>query len=1061
MKLRLLLLALLLPGALLAQVNTEPAISVLGQTSFSTRVADAGEAMLSSPTSVAVDPTTGKVFVVDRGNHRVLRWASDAALVTGAAAEAVFGQPDFVTRTAGLSATKMNDPVALTVDSQGRLWVSEYVNNRVVRFDNASTKPSGAAADGVLGQANFTTATGNIRQNGMRGPIGLQVDASGRLWVAEFNNHRVVWFNNAALKANGANADGVLGQPNFTTATAGASATTMNRANGVYVDKDGRLWTSEWSNQRILRFDQAAQKANGAAADGVLGQPDFTSNASNTTRNGLTVLRGLWGDREGRIYAVQENSARISIFENAAAKANGADADQVWGQPDFTSGGIASPPTASSLNFPRGIFIDEAENRMWIADNSNHRVLRTHWKTPSEPYLTLRAPFVNQECRTGMLCPIAWDSYGVQTVRIEFRSGPEAAWTAIATVPAASARYAWTAPEDVATDASIRVIDNDQPGRVSTLAGTFGIRSSRESIILLSPNGHQRWLAAARRDVLFRATDIGTVSIAYTLDDGGSWTTVTTSHSGTSGRYAWTLPDALSDQVRIRIWKTGDASIADTSDASFSIVGRLPGHPQDHVQFSDLPHSLPYDGSSAAVTEPSLLGMENGRLPVTSEVSFVGNASLALAYTSAAEGAWSVSFRQPSVSFFDISVKDHLEFQLFSRASVPDSVLPALYLTDSFGRRTGLVPLSAHLGSLQPKQWTTVRIPVDAIRDVRGAVIMNRIRSIHLQQNRADGQPHTLFLDDMRLTGGDIISGRTGNVIVVLGSSTSAGAGASPIDSAWVNRFRAYVTARDSRAHVINLGVGGYNTYDIMPTGFIPPAGRNTPKTEHNITKALTWYEPDIIIVNMPSNDASGSFTIDEQMRNFSVLRQEAIKGSADLWVTSTQPRNFTNEAQRQNLMTVRDSLGIRFGSKMIDLWPDLAQEDGRIRPEYDSGDGVHVNNTGHRLIFNRVVASGLWQTLTSVDRRPETVEGVVLLPAYPNPFNPSTQIRYTLDAGRQTTLKVFDMLGREVAVLVDGVMPAGAHSVVFDGRNLASGVYVVRLATAEGVDTRTVTLVK
>jgi hypothetical protein len=197
-------------------------------------------------------------------------------------------------------------------------------------------------------------------------------------------------------------------------------------------------------------------------------------------------------------------------------------------------------------------------------------------------------------------------------------------------------------------------------------------------------------------------------------------------------------------------------------------------------------------------------------------------------------------------------------------------------------------------------------------------------------------------------------------------------------------------------------------------------------------------------------------------MRNFSVLSQEAAKGGADLWVTSTQPRNFTNDAQRQNLMTVRDSLRNRYGAKMIDVWPDLAQSDGRIKPEYDSGDGVHVNNTGHRLIYNRVVGSGVWAMLTGIEEgNLKSDIGFELAQNYPNPFNPSTQIRFYLQTTNNTQLTVFDILGREVAVLVDGVMPAGSHSVRFDATGLATGVYLCRLESGGQMQVRRMVLVR
>ncbi len=64
----------------------------------------------------------------------------------------------------------------------------------------------------------------------------------------------------------------------------------------------------------------------------------------------------------------------------------------------------------------------------------------------------------------------------------------------------------------------------------------------------------------------------------------------------------------------------------------------------------------------------------------------------------------------------------------------------------------------------------------------------------------------------------------------------------------------------------------------------------------------------------------------------------------------------------------------------------------------------------------------------------------------YPNPFNPLTIINYQLPIGNWVTLTVYDLLGREVAKLLDGELNPGEHSVVFDAKGLPSGVYVYRL---------------
>ncbi len=85
----------------------------------------------------------------------------------------------------------------------------------------------------------------------------------------------------------------------------------------------------------------------------------------------------------------------------------------------------------------------------------------------------------------------------------------------------------------------------------------------------------------------------------------------------------------------------------------------------------------------------------------------------------------------------------------------------------------------------------------------------------------------------------------------------------------------------------------------------------------------------------------------------------------------------------------------------------------------------------------------------------------VTLAQNYPNPFNPSTVIGFTLDAERQTSLKVYDVLGREVAVLIDGPMAAGRHQVSIDASSLAGGVYVYRLQVDGKVLSRKMTLLK
>ena len=98
--------------------------------------------------------------------------------------------------------------------------------------------------------------------------------------------------------------------------------------------------------------------------------------------------------------------------------------------------------------------------------------------------------------------------------------------------------------------------------------------------------------------------------------------------------------------------------------------------------------------------------------------------------------------------------------------------------------------------------------------------------------------------------------------------------------------------------------------------------------------------------------------------------------------------------------------------------------------------------------------------TVTNTENEELPAE-VTLSPNYPNPFNPETTIRYALPQAGEVRLVVYDLLGHEVAILVEGSKPAGNHTVRFRAGNLASGLYVYRLQAQDKTIVRTMILVK
>jgi hypothetical protein len=93
-----------------------------------------------------------------------------------------------------------------------------------------------------------------------------------------------------------------------------------------------------------------------------------------------------------------------------------------------------------------------------------------------------------------------------------------------------------------------------------------------------------------------------------------------------------------------------------------------------------------------------------------------------------------------------------------------------------------------------------------------------------------------------------------------------------------------------------------------------------------------------------------------------------------------------------------------------------------------------------------------------TIDGRPESIS---LSQNYPNPFNPGTMIRYDLPVASEVRLEVFDLLGRKVATLENGLVQSGTHEVYFNASGLSSGIYIYRLHAGQQVLTRQMVLVK
>jgi hypothetical protein len=362
-------------------VNGQNAEFVVGQTNFTSNNTGVSSTLLGSLGShaVAIDFVNHKMYLSDPINYRVLRYPYPVTK-NGMAADLVFGQVSLDSNTAPpntSTASSLRRPWGLEVHN-GDLWVVERYDARILRYPHAwNYTTNGPAADLVLGVPDFATLDPGTSQTQLSQPRNICFDASGNLWVADGNNSRVLEYVNASSKANGAPADKVLGQPNFTSSAVPnpPTSSSMNTPYGVYFE-GSTLWVADGDNNRVLRFDNAASKANGAAADLVLGQTDFVSSSANPnpTAATLNTPTALVVDGNGALYLCDYSNNRVLIYLNALSKGNGGSADYVLGQANFTanSGGLGQ----AFLGGANGIGIDVSNGKLLVCDELNYRVLQ-------------------------------------------------------------------------------------------------------------------------------------------------------------------------------------------------------------------------------------------------------------------------------------------------------------------------------------------------------------------------------------------------------------------------------------------------------------------------------------------------------------------------------------------------------------------------------------------------------------------------------------------------------------------------------------------------------------
>lgn len=308
-------------------------------------------AQLNGPHGVAVN-AAGMVYIADTQNHRVRQIAPDGTISTLAGT----GSPGFSGDGGSPAAGQVNRPQAVAVDASGNVYVADTGNNRVREISpgGAITTIAGNGTEGYSGDGGSAT---NAELNS---PLGLAVDASGNVYIADFNNNAIRKVSNGTIvTVAGGGGQGFAGD--------GGPATSaqLNGPVSVAVDTGGNLYITD-SNNYSIRLVSPNGIISTIAGNGSIG---YSGDGGPAVNAQLGAPGGLAIDAAGNLYSTDSQVVRRISGDGTIATIAG----------NGTSGysGDGGTATGAQFNSPSALALDSNSN-LYVADAGNNAIRLLH-----------------------------------------------------------------------------------------------------------------------------------------------------------------------------------------------------------------------------------------------------------------------------------------------------------------------------------------------------------------------------------------------------------------------------------------------------------------------------------------------------------------------------------------------------------------------------------------------------------------------------------------------------------------------------------------------------------
>jgi sugar lactone lactonase YvrE len=314
---------------------SQPVVTTLAGTGAQGNVdGPAGQAKFNSPHHLAVD-SAGRVYVADYYNHTVRK--IENGVVSTIAGDGYSGFQDGPVGT-----SRFDAPSGIAVDSQGKVYVAEFFNHRIRLI--ASGVVSTLAGTGAVGLVNGPAATATFKN-----PEGLLLDAQGRLYVTDFNNHAIRVLDSGMVSTlAGTGAQGFVNGP--------VTSAKLNQPHGLALGPGGEIYIAEMGNHAIRVLDSGAVST--LAGSGLVGHNNGPAASAAFNKPGDVAV-----DSSGRVYVADSNNHAIRVIENG-----------IVGTLAGGFSGYQDGPLSSALFVaPMGLALGPGGD-LYVAEWSGHRI---------------------------------------------------------------------------------------------------------------------------------------------------------------------------------------------------------------------------------------------------------------------------------------------------------------------------------------------------------------------------------------------------------------------------------------------------------------------------------------------------------------------------------------------------------------------------------------------------------------------------------------------------------------------------------------------------------------